>query len=66
MKLQKKSQTITSFTAISFLHEEFNKSGLLNPVDNYLDIRNTTGYQNVEILELGLMCFFVEERLQKM
>ena len=35
MKLQKVSQTINPFAGISFAHEEFIKSGLLNLVDNH-------------------------------
>ncbi len=34
MKLQKVSQTITPFAGISFIHEEFNKSGLSDLIDN--------------------------------
>lgn len=36
MKLQKVSQTITPFAGISFIHEEFNKSGLSDLIDNHL------------------------------
>lgn len=44
IKLQKVSQTVTRFIGISFVREEFNKSGLSNLIDNNLGIRNTTGY----------------------
>ncbi|MBZ4656967.1 MAG: hypothetical protein PWQ17_2624 [Anaerophaga sp.] len=39
MKLQKVSQTITPFAGISFIHEEFNKSGLSYLIDNHLGAR---------------------------
>lgn len=39
MKLQKVSQTITPFAGISFVHEEFNKFGLSNLIDNYPGIK---------------------------
>jgi hypothetical protein len=45
MKLQKVSQTITPFAGISFIHEEFNKSGLSNLIDNHPGTGNMTGYQ---------------------
>ncbi len=58
MKLQKVSQTITPFAGISFVHEEFNKSGLLDLIDNYLGIRNMTGYQYGELFRTWFEVFF--------
>ena len=58
MKLQKVSQTITPFAGISFVHEEFNKSGLFNLIDNYLGIRNTTGYRYGELFRTWFEVFF--------
>lgn len=49
MKLQKVSRTITPFAGISFIHEEFNKSGLSNLIDNHLGAGNMTGYQYGEL-----------------
>lgn len=69
MKLQKVSQTITPFAGISFVHEEFNKSGLFNLIDNYLGIRNTTGYSYGELFRTWFEVFFcggeVAEDVQK-
>ena len=69
MKLQKVSQTITPFAGISFVHEEFNKSGLSNLIDNYLGIRNTTGYSYGELFRTWFEVFFcggeVAEDVQK-
>jgi hypothetical protein len=36
MKLQKVSQSMSSFAGISFVHEEFNKCGLLQLIDGEL------------------------------
>lgn len=58
MKLQKKPQTITPFAGISFVHEEFNKSGLLNLIDNHLGIRNANGYQYGELFRTWFDVFF--------
>ena len=69
MKLQKVSQTITPFAGISFVHEEFNKSGLSNLIDNYLGIRNSTGYSYAELFRTWFEVFFcggeVAEDVQK-
>ena len=69
MKLQKVSQTITPFAGISFVHEEFNKSGLSNLIDTYLGVRNTTGYQYGELFRTWFEVFFcggeVAEDVQK-
>ena len=43
MGLQKVSQTITPFAGISFIHEEFNKSGLSDLIDNHLGAGNGSG-----------------------
>ena len=58
MKLQKVSQTITPFAGISFVHEEFKKSGLFNLIDNHLGIRNVTGYQYGELFRTWFDVFF--------
>ena len=58
MKVQKVSQTITPFAGISFIHEEFNKSGLLNLIDTYLGKRNTTGYGYGELFRTWFEVFF--------
>lgn len=58
MKLQKVSQSITSFAGILFIYEEFNKSGLLNLIDNHLGIRNFTGYQHGELFRSWFEIFF--------
>ncbi|MDD4728647.1 MAG: IS1380 family transposase [Dysgonamonadaceae bacterium] len=69
MKLQKVSQTITPFAGISFIHEEFNKSGLFNLIDNYLGVRNTNGYSYGELFRTWFEVFFcggeVAEDVQK-
>jgi len=41
-KIQKTNKNITPFAGISFVHEEFNKSGLRKLIDNELGIRSTT------------------------
>jgi len=43
MMVQKVSQTITPFAGISFIHEEFNKSGPSDLIDNYLGAGNGSG-----------------------
>lgn len=58
MKLQKVSQTITPFAGISFIHEEFNKSGLSNLIDNHLGARNMIGYQYGELFRTWFEVFF--------
>ena len=58
MKLQKVSQTITPFAGISFVHEEFKKSGLFNLIDNHLGIRNETGYQYGGLFRTSFDVFF--------
>ena len=69
MKLQKVSQTITPFAGISFVHEEFNKSGLFNLIDNYLGVRNTNGYSYGELFRTWFEVLFcggeVAEDVQK-
>ena len=69
MKLQKVSQTITPFAGISFVHEEFNKSGLSKLIDNYFGVRNTTGYSYGELFRTWFEVFFcggeVAEDVQK-
>lgn len=57
MKLQKVSQTITPFAGISFIHEEFSKSGLLSLIDNELGTRNLTGYQYGELFRTWFEVF---------
>lgn len=58
MKLQKVSQTITPFAGISFIHEEFNKSGLSDLIDNHLGARNMIGYQYGELFRTWFEVFF--------
>ncbi len=58
MKLQKVSQSMSSFARISFVHEEFNKSGLLHLVDEYLDKRNSSGYLHGELFRTWFEIFF--------
>jgi len=58
MKLQKVSQTITPFAGISFIHEEFNKSGLSDLINNHLGARNMTGYQYGELFRTWFEVFF--------
>lgn len=43
MKVQKVSQTITPFAGISFIHEEFKKSGPSDLIHNYLGAGNGSG-----------------------
>jgi len=58
MKLQKVSQTITPFAKISFIYEEFNKSGLSDLIDNHLGAGNMTGYQCGELFRTRFEVFF--------
>jgi hypothetical protein len=44
-KIQKVSQTITSFAGISFTNNEFNRCGFSQLIDNELSLRTLTGYQ---------------------
>ncbi len=58
MKLQKVSQSISSFAEISFVHEEFNKCSLLQLIDQHLGKRNTSGYGNGELFRTWFEIFF--------
>ena len=58
MKLQKISQTITPFTGISLVIEEFNKCGLSCLIDKQLGIRSMSGYQYSDIIRGWFSVFF--------
>lgn len=58
MKIQKKSQNITSFAGISFVNEEFNRSGLSGLIDSELGTRTLTGYQYSEIFRTWFSIFY--------
>ncbi len=46
MKLQKVSQSMSSFAGISFVHEEFNKRGLLQLIDQQIGKHDGTNKPN--------------------
>ncbi|HPO68042.1 MAG TPA: hypothetical protein P5236_02640 [Paludibacteraceae bacterium] len=58
MKLQKVSQSVSSFAGIFFVHKEFNKCGLLDLIDNCLERRNYSGYQHGELFRTWFEIFF--------
>ena len=58
MKLQKVSQSMSSFAGISFVHEEFNKCGLLQLIDEQLGKRNASGYGHGELFRTWFEIFF--------
>ena len=58
MKLQKVSQSASSFAGISFVHEEFNKCGLLQLIDEQLGKRNASGYGHGELFRTWFEIFF--------
>jgi len=58
MKLQKVSQSVSSFAGISFVHEEFNKCGLLQLIDEQLGKRNAWGYGHGELFRTWFEIFF--------
>jgi hypothetical protein len=50
-KVQKISQTITSFGGINFINEEFSRCGLSQFIDNHLGYRQSTkGYKYSDIV----------------
>ncbi len=58
MKLQKVSQSTSSFAGISFVHEEFNKCGLLQLIDEQPGKRNASGYGHGELFRTWFEIFF--------
>jgi hypothetical protein len=58
MKLQKVSQSVSSFAGISFIHEEFNKCGLLQHTDEQPGKRNASGYGHGELFMTWFEIFF--------
>jgi hypothetical protein len=58
-KVVKFSQTITPFGGISYINSQFNKSGLVQLIDNELGIRgNGTGYSHSDIFRTWTNVFF--------
>ncbi|MDR2086660.1 MAG: hypothetical protein LBP72_05735 [Dysgonamonadaceae bacterium] len=57
-KIQKVSQTITSFAGVSFTNNEFNRCGLSQFIDNELSIRTLTNYQYSDIIGSWFDIFF--------
>jgi hypothetical protein len=60
MKLQKVSQSVSSFAGISFVHEEFNNCGLLQLIDQHPGKRNASGYGHGELFRTWFDIFFCE------
>ena len=58
MKVQKVSQSVSSFAGISFIHEKFNKCGLLQHTDEQPGKRNASGYGHGELFMTWLEIFF--------
>jgi len=58
MKLQKVSQSVSSFAGISFVHEEFNKCGLLQLTDEQPGKRNAWGYGHGKLFRTWFEIFF--------
>jgi len=57
IKVQQKSQLITPFGGISFVNEEFTRSGLSNLIDKELGERNICGYQYSDIFRSWFSIF---------
>ncbi|OPZ13788.1 MAG: hypothetical protein BWZ06_01274 [Bacteroidetes bacterium ADurb.BinA261] len=66
MKVQKVSQSVSSFAGISFVHEEFNNCGLLQLIDQHQGQRNTSETGTNNCSRRGLRYSFAEEKWQKM
>lgn len=66
MKVQKVSQSVSSFAGISFVHEEFNNCGLLQLIDQHPGQRNTSETGTNNCSGRGLRYSFAEEKWQKM
>jgi len=60
MKVQKVSQSVSSFAGISFVHEEFNNCGLLQHIDRQPGKRDTSGYRHGELFRTWFEIFFCE------
>ena len=58
MKVQKVSQSVSSFAGISFVHEECNNCGLLQLTDEQPGKRNASGYGHGELFMTWLEIFF--------
>jgi len=58
MKVQKVSQSVSSFAGISFVHEEFNKCDLLQLIDEQPGKRNASGYSHGELFRTWFAIFF--------
>lgn len=58
IKVQQKSQSITPFGGISYIHEEFTRCGLSNLIDHELGQRTLTGYQYSDIFRIWFSIFF--------
>ncbi|MBP8967488.1 MAG: IS1380 family transposase, partial [Paludibacteraceae bacterium] len=65
MKVQKVSQSVSSFAGISFVHEEFNNCGLLQLIDQHPGQRNTSETGTNNCSGRGLRYSFAEEKWQK-
>ena len=58
MKVQKVSQSVSSFAGISFVHEEFNNCGLLQLTDEQPGKKNASGYGHGELFRTRFEIFF--------
>jgi hypothetical protein len=58
VKVQQKKQTITPFGGISFLNDEFTRSGLSALIDKELGRRSISGYQYSDIFRTWFSIFF--------
>ena len=65
MKVQKVSQSVSSFAGISFVHEEFNNCGLLQLIDQQPGKRKTSEAGTNNCSGRGLRYSFAEEKWQK-
>ena len=56
IKVQQKSQTVTPFGGISFVNDEFTRSGLSDLIDRELGMRSKFGYQYTLNPQRGISC----------
>ncbi|MDR2809592.1 MAG: hypothetical protein LBB84_03420, partial [Tannerellaceae bacterium] len=57
-KIQRKIQTITPFGGISFVNDEFTRSGFSALIDKELGRRSNSGYQYSDIFHTWFSIFF--------
>jgi len=58
IKVEQKYQTITPFGGVSFVTNEFSRSGLSSLIDKEPGLRSSVGYQDSDIFRSWFSIFF--------